>query len=134
MTKAFPFLNLIMTSTGWGAVSTILKVFGMTRILNRDLPIQIRVCYYLAKSSKLIRKDVSFYCESNFVFNNNSKSRRGWILITKMCNYFISKYDLLQLQRWNTNINKGSLMLCLNWSFLNYLNLTHLDITPYIYV
>ena len=29
--KAFPLLKLIMTSTGWGAVITIFKVFGMTR-------------------------------------------------------------------------------------------------------
>ena len=37
MAKAFPLLKLIMTSTGWGAVSTIFKVFGMTWSLTQNL-------------------------------------------------------------------------------------------------
>ena len=54
--KAFPLLKLIMTSTGWGAVSTTftLKVFGLTRTRTRDLTIQIHVCYYWAKSARFI--------------------------------------------------------------------------------
>ena len=51
MAKAFPLLKLIMTSTCWGAVSTILKVFGMTQTRTWNLPIQIQVCYYWAKSA-----------------------------------------------------------------------------------
>ena len=46
MAKAFPLLNLIMTSTGWGAINTNLKVFCMTRTRTKDLPIQSWVCYY----------------------------------------------------------------------------------------
>ena len=53
MAKTFPLLKLIITSTGWGAVITIFKVFGMTRTRTRDLAIQIRVCYYWAKSDGL---------------------------------------------------------------------------------
>ena len=53
MAKSFPLLKLIMTGTGWGAVSTIFKVFGMIRTRSRNLPIHIRVCYYLAKSAGL---------------------------------------------------------------------------------
>ena len=39
MVKAFPLLKLIITSIGWGAVSTIFKVFGMIRTRTWDLPI-----------------------------------------------------------------------------------------------
>ena len=49
MAKAFPLLKLIMTNPGWGAVSTIFKVFSMTQTRSRDLPIQIS--YYWAKSA-----------------------------------------------------------------------------------
>ena len=52
MAKAFLLLKLIMTRTGWGAVSTICKVFGMTRTRTQVLPIQIWVCYYWAKSAR----------------------------------------------------------------------------------
>ena len=45
MLKAFALLKLIMTSTGWGAVSTIYKFFGMTRTRTWDLPIRIQMCY-----------------------------------------------------------------------------------------
>ena len=38
MAKAFPLLQLIMTCTSCGAVSTFFKVFGMTRTRNRDSP------------------------------------------------------------------------------------------------
>ena len=51
MAKVFSLLKLIITSTGWGAVSTDFKVFGMTQTRTWDLPIQIRVCYYWAKSA-----------------------------------------------------------------------------------
>ena len=38
-------------STGWGVISTIFKVIGVTRTRTRDLPTQIQVCYYWAKSA-----------------------------------------------------------------------------------
>ena len=45
-----------MTSTGWGAVSTLFKGFGMTRTRTQDLPIQILLCYYWAKSAGILLK------------------------------------------------------------------------------
>ena len=36
MVKAFPFLKIIMTSTGLGAAGSIIKVFGMTRTWTRS--------------------------------------------------------------------------------------------------
>ena len=61
MTKALPLLQLIMTSTGWGSVITIFKVVGMTRTRTRDLPIQIRVYYYWAKSAGFHITNISIY-------------------------------------------------------------------------
>ena len=55
MANAFPLLSIIMTSIDLGAASTIFKVFGMNWSQSRDLPIQIWVCYYWAKSAGLFK-------------------------------------------------------------------------------
>ena len=71
MAKALPLLKLIMASTDLGAVSTIFKVFGMTRTRTWDLPIHIHIVQgmsfagLLAKA-KVFYKSVSF---SNFWHN-----------------------------------------------------------------
>ena len=45
--------HFLYSSTRWAAVGTIFKVFGMTWTQTQDLPINIRVCYYWAKSAGL---------------------------------------------------------------------------------
>jgi hypothetical protein len=77
-----------MTSTGWGALSTIFKVFGMTRTRIRDLPIYIRVCYYCAKSAgfatlqtNLELGNYKFYMRVNTTHRLQYNYRKNWATI-----------------------------------------------------
>ena len=81
-TKAFPLLKLIMTNAGWVAVSTILKI-------------QIRVCYYWAKSAgsvnsidKCLLTDNTMLIGFNFSTAQNVET---WIIVTQFvgCSYKI---------------------------------------------